>query len=189
MCTRKICLQSESVRSSVRPSSPAPRILLPSRSEIQPQQEQTETDSYYECRAAAGRRVGDQIYCREEENCGDESKRGNCPMHAVPNTHVLWRRCTTDIQIFAKVPRDSLSSSEGPRRNLKEQVVFSAVPVDLIQVFVKEEEEECGDCRQQQRRQLELRTTSFILEYRGNLHKWRMQKMRRMLLLLLLLMA
>jgi hypothetical protein len=40
------------------------------------------------------------------------------------------------------------------------------VPVDLIQVFVKEEEEECGDCRQQQRRQLELRTTSFILEYR-----------------------
>lgn len=31
---------------------------------------------------------------------------------------------------------------------------------------MKEEEEECGDCRQQQRRQLELRTTSFILEYR-----------------------
>ncbi len=31
---------------------------------------------------------------------------------------------------------------------------------------MKEEEEECGDCRQQPRRQLELRTTSFILEYR-----------------------
>ncbi len=121
---RFACRVSQFVRQCVRPS-PAPRILLPSRSEIQPQQEQTETDSYYECRAAAGRRVGDQIYCREEENCGDESERGNRPMHAVPNTHVLWRRCTTDIQIFAKVPRDSLSSSEGPRRNLKEQVVFS----------------------------------------------------------------
>jgi hypothetical protein len=44
------------------------------------------------------------------------------------------------------------------------------VPVDLIQVFVKEEEEECGDCRQQQRRQLELRTTSFILQYRQSPH-------------------
>ncbi len=38
--------------------------------------------------------------------------------------------------------------------------------VDLIQVFVKEEGEEWRDCRQQQRRQLELRITSFILEYR-----------------------
>jgi hypothetical protein len=40
------------------------------------------------------------------------------------------------------------------------------VRVDLIQVFVREQEEQCEDCMQQQRRQLELRTTSFILENR-----------------------
>ncbi len=100
----------------VRPSSPAPRILLPCSSEIQPQQEQTETDSYYECRAAAGRRGGDQIYCGEEENCGDERERGNCPMHAVPNTTYYG----DDAQPTYRYSRKYLVTPSRRRKDLEE---------------------------------------------------------------------
>ncbi len=113
---RFACRLNQFVRPSVRPSSPTPWILLPCSSEIQPQREQTETDSYYQCRAAAGRGGGDQIDCGEEENCGDESERGNRPMHAVPNTTYYG----DDAQPTYRYSRKYLVSPRRRRKDLEE---------------------------------------------------------------------